>query len=60
MIRFNLVIELNKFDPKTEKTIFLNWILGQFLKYIMEENLFWVQREKRFECKKISTQRKYL
>ena len=44
---FNLVIELNKFDPKTEKNYIFELDLGQFLKYRMGENLFWVQREKK-------------
>ena len=47
MLILTLSLSLINSTLKTKKTIFLNWILEQFLRQITEENLFWVQKEKK-------------
>ena len=58
---FNLVIELNKFDPKTEKNYIFELDFGAVFEiHNGRKFILGSKRKKRFECKEISTQRKYL
>ena len=58
---FNLVIELNKFDPETEKNYIFELDLGTIFEiHNSRKFVLGSMRKKRYECKEISTQRKYL
>ena len=58
---FNLVVELNKFDPKTEKNYIFELDFGAVFEiHNGRKFVLGSKRKKRFECKEISTQRKYL
>ena len=59
-VDFNLVIELNKFDPKTEKNYIFELDLGTIFetdngrKFVKGS-----KRKKRYECDEVSTRRRY-
>ena len=59
-VDFNLVIELNKFDPKTEKNYIFELGLGTIFetdngrKFVKGS-----KRKKRYECDEVSTRRRY-
>ena len=58
---FNLVMELSKFDPVTDKTYIFELNLGEAFVLPNERKFIrGQQRRKRFECVEISTQKKYL
>ena len=58
---FNLVIELNKFDPETEKNYIFELDLGTIFEiHNSRKFVLGSMRKKRYECKEILTQRKYL
>ena len=58
---FNLVVELNKFDPKTEKNYIFELDFGAVFEiHNGKKFILGSKRKKRFECEEISTQRKYL
>lgn len=59
-VDFNLVIELNKFDPETEKNYIFELDYGTiFETYNGRKFVLGSKRKKKYECDEVSTRRKY-
>ena len=59
-VDFNLVIELNKFDPKTEKNYIFELDLGTIFETDNGRKFVkGFKRKKRYECDEVSTRRRY-